>query len=515
MKRFLCFSLLVLLSQSAFSWTASHKRLAKELEYLVPYIKEKLNLAQRQQLNETYCLAPDYKQPLPSTIIGAEAVEYLKSVRVFSTIQFSDINTVPHMYYLLVEAMKRRKYDAVAYWTGCISHVFNDAASPHQVPSIYFYQNIAKLFESTTPDGKKILDVETSGLYVDRLFNLPEGMEILKKLRTEYKPASVGTKPGEVSEYLTALNVHLRNASFKHSEYLVDNIERCIYSDKPLVHNGILAVSKMGVIGISAAADVLNSAWSIAQNKTKYKSDDILDDISDSKLDALLAKRTLIQMPLFRDVYSSPQAGIIGVLAEPYYTHKQGALGYTSRYLAANIMGSLKAQKITYRSINLLNALKKGVPSAKEMPILIVPACNLSSGYRWIKKRDIMNTLQKYTAEGGRVIWIGSDRATFLGDMSFNLKNIRNSSTYTEEVLKEGYVHFSASLSSKGEDDEIKGIKTKKFPIKHVPKAGFEWSDLKSVLEITDSEKLENIIYFKDDNDTVKTVGSYWPHLST
>ena len=509
MKRFFCFSLLVLFSHSAFSWTASHKRLTKELEHLVPYIKEKLNLAQRQQLNEVYCLAPDYQQALPSSIIGSDAVEYLKAARVFSTIQFSDIHTVPHMYYLLVDSLRRRRYDAAAYWTGCISHVINDASSPHLVPSIYFYQKMAKDFNTVTPDGKKILDIETSGLYIDRLFNLPEGSDILKKLRSEYKPASIGSKPGDVSEYLTSLQVHLRNASFKHSEYLADNIERCIYSDKPLVHNGIIAVSRMGTIGISATADVLNSAWELAKNKTKYKAEDILDGIVDSKFDELLEKRTLIQMPLYKDVYSSPQSGQIGVLAEPYYTHRQAALGYTSRYLAANIMGTLKANKLTYRSINLLNALKRGVPSAKEMPTLIVPACNISSGYRWIKKREIMNFLQKYTSEGGRVIWIGSDRATFLGDMSFNLKNIRNSSTYTEDVMVEGFVHYSAKLTDKGEDDEVKDIKTKKFPIKYVPNASFEWSDLKSVLEITESEKLENLIFFKDDNDSVKTVGAF------
>lgn len=510
MKRFLCLSLILMFSHSAFSWTASHKRLAKELENLVPFIKEKLNLAQRQQLNEAYCLAPDYQQALPTTTIGSEAAEYLKSVRIYSTIQLADATSLPHMYYLLVQALKKRQYNAAAYWTGCISHVINDSASPHQVPAIAFYMEMAKSFETQKPDGKKIIDIETSGLYIDRLFNLPEGIKHLKKLKAEYKPAEIGKKPGDVSEYLSSLTIHLRNASFKHSEYLVDNIERCVYSDKPLVHNGVLAVTKMGVIGISATADVLNSAWDIVKSKSKFKAEDILDDITNSKIDELLRKRTLKQMPLFKNVYSSPQSGLIGVLAEPFYSYKQGALGYTSRLLAANIMGTLKEQKLTYRSINLIDALKKGLPIAKEMPILIVPAANLSSGYRWIKKRDIMSALQKYTQGGGKVLWIASDRATFLGEMSFNLKNVRNSSTYSdEELMKEGFVHFSAKLSEKGEDDEIKGIKTKKFPVKHIPTASFEWADIKSVLEVSDSDKLENVLFFKDDNDSIKTLGAF------
>ena len=509
MKRFFCFALLLVFTNTAFSWTASHKRLTKELENLVPYIKEKLDLAQRQQLNEEFCLEPDYQKPLPTSIIGTEAAEYLKGARIISTIQFSDVKSLPHLFYLLVESLKKRQYGAAAYWTGCISHVINDSASPHQVPAIFYYKTFAKDFEAVTPAGKKIIDVETSGLYVDRHFNLPEGMKIIKKLRSEYKPTSIGTKPGDVSEYLTSLTFYLRNASFKHTEYLIDNMQRCIYTDSHQVHNGVLAVSKMGAIGISATADVLNTAWDIAKNKTKFKGEDLLDDISESKLDELLAKRTLAQMPLFKDVYSSPDSGLVGVLAEPYYTYKQGAFGYASRYLAATIMGSLKSSKTTYRSLNLLSVLKKGLPSAKDMPILIVPACDISSGFRWIKKRDIEKALKKYSADGGRIIWIASDRAPFLGELSFNLKNSRNSAIYTdEETMKEGFIHYNAKLTDKGEDDEIKGIKTKKFPVKHLPKQSFSWSDLKNVLEVMESDKQENLVFFKDDNDSIKTVGA-------
>lgn len=509
MKRFFCFSLIIIFSQSAFSWTASHKRLAKELENVVPYIKEKLNLTQRQALNETYCLAPDYQEAIPSNIVGLEAMEYLRSVRIISTIQLGDIKSLPHMHYLLYEALKNRKYDAAAYWTACISHAVNDAASPHYIPSIYFYNTMAKHFGTVSPDGKKILEAETCGLYVDRHFNLPEGLAVLKKFRDSYKVTPLGEKPGDVSESLGSMMVGLRNASFKHGSYLLDNIERSIYTDKPLPHNGVLAVSKLGVLGIAATADVLNSAWNLAKDKKKFKAEDILDDIIESKLETLLKQRTLIEMPLFKDVYSEGNAGLVGVLAEPFYTDTQSALGNTSRFIAANIMGSLKENKISYRSLNLVTALTKGLPAAKEMPILIIPAAELSSGYRWIKKRDIIKIFQNYTADGGRVLWIASDRATFLGDLSFNLKTERNSSIYTDkELMEEGFVHYNSKLTDKGTDSKIKDIKTKKFPVKHIPGDGFKWTELKTVLEAVDNEKLESLVFFKDTNDSIKTLGA-------
>ena len=510
MKRFFCFTLLIVISNTAFSWTASHKRLAKELENVVPYIKERFDISQRQALNEKYCLAPDYQEAIPSSIVGTDAMDYLRGVRIISTIQLSDIRSLPHMHYLLYEALRRKRYGAAAYWTGCISHVVNDACSPHYIPSIYTYRNMAKFFATVTPDNKKIIDVETSGLYVDRHFNIPEGLKIIKSFRSSYKATSLGKTPGAVSESLGAMLVKLRNASFKHGAYLIDNIERNIYSDKPQVHNGILAVSKLGVIGIGATADVLNSAWELAKNKTKFKASDILDDAIESKVESLLQERTLIELPLYRDVYSAGNSGLVGVLAEPYYTYKQSSLGDTSRILAANIMGSLKENKITYRSLNLISVLKKGLPTAKEMPILIIPASGLTSGYRWIKKRDITQALQKYTGSGGRVLWIASDRATFLGELSFNLKSARNSGVYTdEELMKEGYVHYNSKLTDKGEDGEIKGIKTKKFPVKHLPRDSFKWTELKTVLEVADNEKMENLVFFKDDNDSIKTLGTY------
>lgn len=509
MKRVFCFVISLFLTHSAFSWTASHKRLAKELEYVVPYIKEKLNITQRQQLVETYCLAPDHQQPLPASIIGTEGVEYLKSVRIFSTIQFSDLRALPHMHYLLIEALKKRKYDAATYWTGCISHVINDAASPHHLPSIYSYKNMSKTFSTVTPAGKKIEDVETSGLYVERIFNLPSGLKVIRKLRNEYKPNDIGDTPEKTTKYLASLPIFLRNASFKHAEYLIDNFERCVFGEKPLTYNGELAVAKLGTIGISATADVLNSAWNIAANKTKFKAEDILETAVEAEVDKQLAKRTLIQMPLFKDVYSDAKSGMIGVLAEPYLEYQQSSLGYASRLMSASIMGSLKAQKLTYRSLNLLTTLKSGLPSPKEMPILVVSACNVSSGFRWIKKRDIFSMLQKYSNDGGRILWIASDRATFLGELSFSLKTARNSTTYTAEILKEGFTHYNAILTDKGEDGEIKGTKTKKFPVKYVPDAAFDWSDLKNVLEVSTGEQVVNLVFFKDDNDTVKTVGAY------
>ena len=509
MIRFFCFTLLLIFTNSAFSWTASHKRLAKELENVVPYIKDKLDISQRQALNETYCLAPDYQQAIPSNIVGTEAMEYLRSIRIISTIQLSDSRSLPHMHYLLYEALKRRRYDAAAYWTGCISHVINDAASPHYIPSVYSYKNMGKYFSTTTPDGKNILDIETSGLYVDRHFNIPEGLKVLKAFRSSYKATALGEKPGDIAESLGAMLTNLRAASFKHGAYLIDNIERNVYSDKPQVHNGILAVSKLGVIGIAATADVLNSAWNLAKEKKRFKADDILDDIIESKIEAMLKKRTLIELPLFKDVYSPGNSGLIGVLAEPYYTYKQSALGDSSRLVAANIMGTLKANKLTYRSLNLLTMLSKGLPSVKEMPILIIPASGLSSGYRWIKKRDITKTLQKYTADGGRVLWIASDRATFLGELSFNLKSARNSSIYTdEELMKEGFVHYNNKLTDKGEDGKINDVVTKKFPVKHIPRDVFKWTELKTVLEVSDNEKMENLVFFKDVNDSIKTLGA-------
>ena len=509
MKRVFCFVISLFLTHSAFSWTASHKRLAKELEYVVPYIKEKLNITQRQQLTETYCLVPDRQQPLPASIIGTDAVEYLKSVRIISTIQFSDIRALPHMHYLLIEALKKRRYDAATYWTGCISHVINDAASPHHVPSIYNYKNMSKAFNTVTPDGKKIEDIETSGLYVERIFNLPSGLKVIRKLRDEYKANPIGDSPEKTTKYLAALPIYLRNASFKHAQYLIDNFERCVFSDKPLTYNGELAVAKLGTIGISATADVLNSAWKIASEKTKFKAEEILESAVEAEVDKLLVKRTLFQMPLFKDVYSDANSGMIGVLAEPYFEYQQSSLGYASRLMSAAIMGSLKDQKLTYRSLNLINAMKNGLPSPSEMPILVVSACNVSSGFRWIKKRDIFSMLQKYSNAGGRILWIASDRATFLGELSFSLKTARNSSSYSAEVLKEGFTHYNAILTDKGEDGEIKGTKTKKFPIKHVPDPAFEWSDLKNVLEISSAEQVVNLVFFKDDNETIKTVGAY------
>ena len=91
----------------------------------------------------------------------------------------------------------------------------------------------------------------------------------------------------------------------------------------------------------------------------------------------------------------------------------ESCLGFSSRILAASIMGTLKKNKESYRAVDLKDVIAKGLPSPTRMPLLIVPACELTNGYRWLKKIDVKGMLQKYTEKGGRIMWISSEKATF------------------------------------------------------------------------------------------------------
>jgi hypothetical protein len=473
-------------------------------------LKDKFDADQRKKLYSEYYNLPDQQLNFTEQLVSTSTLEYLDSVRLINTLSLHNAEAMPHMFYLLVETLRKRNYNEALLWIACISHNLNDSASPHYTPSIYTFDLMRRNFDLTTPAGKKVVDYDNPGLYIDPAFNRTEGIRLLKKMKEQYKFESIGSDPEKVSIYLGKLPLYLRNASFKHTEYLVNNLQRNMFTDKPQIYNGNLAVAKMGIIGMTATANVLNTAWDIVSKRTRFSSDDIDMTAVEAGIDTLMKARKLSQMPLFQNVLPD-KAGNIGVLAEPYYRFEGASLGYASRILAASIMCTLKKSNESYRAVNLVGALEKGLPAPAEMPILIIPACDMSSAYRWIKKRSITNLIKKYTAGGGKVMWISSSRGLHLGELSFSMKESKEKEDFSTEALTDSEVLAVAELGMKGKEEEIKGLKVNSLVFKTVPSDNMEWLKINSPLYVTEADTIKPLLFYKA-NDKTQTVAAYEKH---
>ena len=487
------------------AWTSSHKKLLQELEKLTPLVK-KLPASYKSKLYNEYSLYPDNNFSISASLVGDDAVNYLKSKQIYYASALHKAEALPYMFHLLVEALRARDYNKVIVWIGSISHNLNDSASPEYLPSYYAVNQMAKSFNLKLENGKYLNAADKPIQFLETLFSRQEGMAELKKLRADYKFELKTKDAQELFEYLATLPIYLRNASFTHSQYLMDNYQRNIFTDKKDFHNGNVAIARMGTVGIKATADVLNTAYEFASKRIKYREDKIDYAPIEEKINKLIKKRELAQLPLYKDLLPANDLGKIGILTEGFYQMEESALGYSSRYLAASIMGTLKKANQTYRVLDIKQYLDKAIPSPKQMPILVVPACELTSGFRFVKKRDINKRLNDYASAGGRILLITSIRASFMGDLSFNLKTLKDDTIFEGEIMEEAKVHYNDLLGIDGSENLVNEVVCKTMSFKTIP-TKFGWINVKSQLTIDSSDEVVPLAFVQLEEEIYPVAG--------
>lgn len=505
MKRLLFLLITLSITIHSHAWTSSHKKLLQELEKLSPLVK-KLPASYKSKLYREYSLYPDNHFSISPSVVGEDAVVFLKSKQIYYASALHKAEALPYMFHLLVESLKARDYDKVIVWIGSISHNLNDSASPEYLPSYYAVNQLSKGFDVKLKDGKYLSAADKPIQFLETLFSRQEGIAELKKLRADYK-FELKTKDGqELFEYLGTLPIYLRNASFTHSQYLMDNYQRNIFTDKKDFHNGNVAIARMGTMGIKATADVLNTAYEFASKRIKYREDKINYASVEEKINELIKKRELNHLPLLKDLLPENDLGKIGILTEGFYRMEESALGYSSRYLAASIMGTLKKANQAYRVLDIKNYLDKSIPSPKQMPILVVPACELTSGFRFVKKRDINKRLNDYASAGGKILLITSIRASFMGDLSFDLKTLKDETIFEGEIMEEAKVHYNDMLGIDGSENLVNEVACKSMPFKTIP-TNFGWMNIKSQLTVESSDNVIPLAFVQLEEDIYPVAG--------
>ena len=450
MKIYFCVLLSVLYLPNCYAWEGSHSFALNELKELVPFIRTS-SQKMRNEAFRTYVLFPDKDISLTPNNVGAKAADYFRKQGIYSSQHLHRPEMLGHVFYMLTHDKEK-----ALLWSVCISHALNDAASPHFVPSISFFINAQKVRELHNKNGQLISTMGLQPLSMTRANNSKEGRQIFEQFRMSYKYEPLAGDSQQIVQYLCTLPIYLRNASFKHGEYLRDNLQRNIFTENKSSHNGNLALAKMAVMGIRATADVLNLAWDFVQSARDLDVD-ALDKLKlQAMVNKLLKKRYLGQLPLYQGVLPVEAQGKIGLLCEEFFEVRNSCTGYSSRLLAASIMGTLKMAGIPFRALSLKNTLQKQLPTVDEMPILIVPAIVLNYRYRWMNKRQLVNILEDYSDTGGKILWISSQKATFLGELSYKINIHHEKQDFEKTEMMSNSLFFPSVLKMihGTEDDE-------------------------------------------------------------
>ena len=113
--------------------------------------------------------------------------------------------------------------------------------------------------------------------------------------------------------------------------------------------------------------------------------------------------------------------------------------------------------------------------------------------------------LQKYSDDGGKILWISSAKATFLGDFSYKLNLHRIAADFQDDILRGSQVLFAPLLRIKGESSDNGTLKAfTNLPIND------SWLQTASSLTISNSDKMIIPLISTKLNSSELTLAAYY-----
>ena len=149
----------------------------------------------------------------------------------------------------------------------------------------------------------------------------------------------------------------------------------------------MLSVIKSSTESVITTASIIKTAAEFASKKIKYKSPaskDILTSLQEIRTSVQLSNNIFLKEAMKKQSNTG-----VGILVEPLTTSQGSLLGRQSVILASQIASALQKKKIEYKILNLESILRSSFPTAKDIPVLIIPCTKYSGRSGQFKQTEL------------------------------------------------------------------------------------------------------------------------------
>ena len=347
-----------------------------------------------------------------------EEAAYLKAHGFLAVRQLRSPAGLPHLFKLASEAMARKDHQRSALWCGAITAICQDAvAITNDARVAYFRDYFLNEGVERTFGGKNLpmnnlvdasfVEVANRGVGKKELAAFPIKAAAIK---------AVCDNPEELAVFLGERLFKLAQAGRFHSDKYFDNSRRALLSDKPFPNNGEIAFARGQLLALETALQLIRTAQQFADKKTSFN-----PDVLGAKIAAgeeLWQTFKLEDGQAWTEVLKNADPkSKTGLLVEADWPLPQSLLGQGSRILGPAVARHLAANG-GFRAVDLRLAAVGKLPPPAEMPLLIVTATALSKELHGWKRNDLIDAIEQWRSQGGRVLWIGGDRVKCLDKIS-------------------------------------------------------------------------------------------------
>ena len=305
---------------------------------------------------------------------------------------------------LLMKAFRAQDSQRAAFWMSCLMHTVADELACNHDPLIHFMTYGFQSYGMEMGDG--------IGVDFADVARTKEGDTVIKEILKGVKVVPVSSDPQ------TAL-LKVMMSGIEGNAYMTERGSRIAASyaqgaSDAVRKESIKAMAELGVQGVQESLNVIVTAWDFAKQKKLPELNEDVEKRYNLAAAEFGRKRSLRQDSLFTDLLNetTDTKPFFGVLVEPSISMNKAKLGFSSKYISAAIVRTLRRKNKTCRLLDIREVDKSGFASASEMPLLIISA----GGFHTSK--ELKAKLAAYMQGGGKLLWIGGDHKNQLGDLS-------------------------------------------------------------------------------------------------
>ncbi|WDE96032.1 hypothetical protein PQO03_09930 [Lentisphaera profundi] len=398
---------------------------------------------------------------IPQSPLDKKDIARLRDVPINNSSILLEPKSLPIIFEMLTQAIANKDNMQIGFWTACLN---NNIAFYSDLSALSEINYLSKYIPSLDPDlnnakGEAISMRGSATTSFSEAMKDEKAFAFYEKSMKDFTPKIITNKPEYMTSFLLQRPTSILKNTQLHANKLALNLQRAALTDDKTSFNGKLAVIKSSSDSIMTTASILRTSVAFAKNKIKYKapnSKEITDLIKKSVLPIPLEKNIFLQ-----EIFQKQSAdGVIGLLIEPLSTTQGSLLGKPSTILASQVGSALIKKKIEYRILNLDSILRTSFPSAKSMPVLIIP-CTTYAARSGSHLQSALNKLvYDYQKSGGRIMWVSSHRVNFLGDISQNLQSAPKAINIDPEEEENDEIIVHKVLNSSQEDSFIDMIRS-------------------------------------------------------
>jgi hypothetical protein len=386
----------------AYGWGSGHATQAQMvIDALPAEIRAFFPPDLQRRIVQVYCMYPDTARTFDEALLGRETVAELERVQKLTTgrLLHDDISVALSMA-LLSKSFAERDPARAAVWLGSLIHTIGDDGC--HLPLLAYASEIARF---NVKKSKGLSDLS-------QIAEAKGGREKLKALMAGFKPRIVSEDPAEAVRKLIVLTYR----QMDHGAQRQSRLTASFTAQVPAAarDDAAAALAELGAEGARHIVDAALTAWRFAQQQRPVELTAELIQKGREEGAAFCAAKPLENDSVYAGIFGPrPEGPAVGVVVEPSTFMGRSSFSYGGAVTLAQVVRALRTTGIPCVVLDSRRVEQEGLPSAESLPAVVVCAGSFYCS---------QEPFRKYTAAGGRLLWIGGRDKKLLGKLSDALK---------------------------------------------------------------------------------------------